>query len=239
MLKAVGFDLDNTLYDQADHMSAFARHVAKRLSELADVAPAEAERVFLKKWQQLTSYHPHLFDEVLKELHVPNSAYVKELVDQYHRFRAELKPFHNTESVLQRLSDNYQLFIVTDGNLDMQRWKVEVLQIARYFSLVVYTGQYGSEWTKPSTIPFLYAAECLGRSPGECAYIGDNPMCDFKGAREAGMTTIRVLTGPFADYVPTEEQLPHYVVDRVEAIEEVLGVCAMKLATTSSVKDGD
>ena len=222
MLKAVGFDLDNTLYDQSDHMTAFIKHASKRLSEMASVTSDAAEKIFLKKWQELTSFHTHLFDEVLKDLNIQNHGYVKVLVDQYHRFRTELKLFPGAENLLRSLGSHYQLFIITDGNLEMQQEKVRALKIADYFSMIIYTGQYGSEWKKPSVLPFRYAVDSLHRLPFECAYVGDNPLTDFKGARETGLTTIRVLTGPFAHYTPAPEQSPQYIMNTIAGIEEIL-----------------
>ena len=222
MLKALGFDLDNTLYDQSDHITAFIKYEAKWLSEMAAVAPEVAEQVFLKKWHELTSYHSNLFDEVLKDLNIHNHGYVKDMVHQYHKFRTELNLSPNTKQILQKLASQYQLFIITDGNFEMQKQKVNALRITEYFSLIIYTGQYGSEWKKPSTIPFCNAIKSLGRKPFECAYIGDNPLSDFKGARKTGLTTIRVLTGPFAHYTASEEQSPHYVMNTIAEIEDIL-----------------
>jgi len=220
--KAVGFDLDNTLYNQSDHMTAFVSQASQWLSERTAVSQERAERVFLEKLNELTSYHTNLFDKVLESLNIPNHGLVRELVAQYHNFQPALKLFPDSESVLQRIAAKNQLFMITDGNFKMQEWKVRALRIADYFSIIIYTGRFGPEWTKPSILPFRYAAASLGRAPGECVYIGDNPLCDFRGAREAGLSTIRVLTGPFAECVPAEEQMPDYTVDSIAAIEDVL-----------------
>ena len=107
---------------------AFIKHTSKRLSEMASVTSDAAEKIFLNKWQELTSFHTHLFDEVLKALQLQNHGYVRELVDQYHQFRTELKLFPGTENLLQRLISHYQLFIITDGNLEMQQEKVQGIE---------------------------------------------------------------------------------------------------------------
>ena len=48
--------------------------------------------------------------------------------------------------------------------------------------------------------PAALQAACrrLGLRPRQCAFVGDNPLCDFEGPMRLGMLTIGVATGPFA-----------------------------------------
>jgi FMN phosphatase YigB (HAD superfamily) len=45
---------------------------------------------------------------------------------------------------------------------------------------------------KPGRMPFERLLATLGVEPARSAYVGDNPLFDFRGANEVGMLTIRV-----------------------------------------------
>lgn len=55
--------------------------------------------------------------------------------------------------------------------------------------------------SKPHPLPLLYACERLGRSPGECVYVGDDQR-DVIAGKAAGMLTVAALYG----YILTDEE---------------------------------
>ena len=227
MISTVGFDLDNTLYDQSQHFRSFCREASCWLENEASVPPGRTMRAFGHVVRRRTFAHAHLFDEVLEALGIWRKAYVRELIDRYHRHRARLVPYPGVLGTLESLSARHLLFLITDGESNMQRAKVESLGIARFFAVAVYTGDYDDKRrAKPSTAPYADACAQLGVEPGACVYVGDNPRCDFEGARRLGMKTIRVMTGPFAELAPKDRQVPDLTVNTLPEIRSALELIA-------------
>jgi putative hydrolase of the HAD superfamily len=222
VIRGVGFDLDNTLYDQGQYMRSFFRQAAHWFEGVSGMPASRVEAVFLDTWHRRTSYYPYLFDEALRMMGEWHRKYVDQLVDQYHRHVTSLSLYPGVASLLDRLGQKYMLFLITDGHGVMQRNKVESLGIASAFRAFVYTGEHGPDWRKPSTLPFQSAAAQLNIDPRACTYVGDNPRCDFEGARKAGMITIRILSGPFAGLAACPGRDADYTLESITQLGTLL-----------------
>lgn len=197
MFRAFGFDLDNTLYDQAQHLRSFFDEAGGLIEERAGVSAGIAAACFAGVWERRTMACPFLFDEALRELGLWRADWVRELVARYREHHCRLALDDGVRPLLERLSKRHPLFLITDGNGALQRSKVEELQLSEFFRLTIYTDDYGPAWYKPSVQPFARAASTLDIPPASCLFIGDDPDRDITGARRAGMRTARVLNGPY------------------------------------------
>ena len=198
-LVAVGFDLDYTLWDQSAFAESYFAAVAPELGGRLGCRPGTVRQVLQETLGQLTLGHPGLFDVALGRLGVADPVLVAELVARYHQHRPPLRPYPGALAALARLrACGYRLFLVTDGMSSTQRYKVAALGLHGCFDEQVFTGDLPGILHKPSPFPFLLACRRLGLRPRQCAYVGDNPQCDFEGPARLGMLTIGVATGPFA-----------------------------------------
>jgi putative hydrolase of the HAD superfamily len=204
-LRAIGFDLDNTLYDQAQHMRSFFAVAAEEIAQRCGVDRTAAETAFVDVWMLRTSFYPRLFDEALERLGIDDRQVVRSLVSRFHDHRPPLTLFPGVREMLGRLRSRASLFVITDGNEQMQRAKLEALELTSAVDEIVCTGALGKEWAKPATRAFEAVLARFGGSPIEYLYVGDNPACDFHGARRVGMRTARVMTNPFCSHVPRDE----------------------------------
>jgi putative hydrolase of the HAD superfamily len=219
---AVGFDLDFTLWDQGAFTDSFFGAIAWELGGRLGFKGERVERVFQETVRQLTLGHPRIFDEALRRMGVEDPHLVAELVDRYHRHRPCMRLYPGARNALARLRDRgFRLFLVTDGLSDTQRYKVEALGLRSCFDELVFTGDFPQILRKPSPFPFLLACRRLGIRPAQCAYVGDNPLCDFEGPMRLGMLTIGVPTGPFAGRPVPPGQAPEW---RIAALEELGGM---------------
>lgn len=207
---AIGFDLDNTLYDQSQYMMSFFETAASWLADDCGAERSEILATLIKVWRQRTSYYPYLFDEALQELGLWSKKRVAELVRLYRNHPVPIALYQDAVEILAMLSRRYPLVLITNGHATMQRRKVTALGIERFFRGIIYTDTYGADWRKPSRFPFEHAVRLLGVSPDTCLYVADNPLCDFSGAREAGLVTVRVLRGAFAGLKVSVEQDADY-----------------------------
>jgi putative hydrolase of the HAD superfamily len=204
-LRAIGFDLDNTLYDQGQHMRSFFRDAAAHVAARLRIPAPAIEAAFVEVWRQRTSYYPRLFDEALEHIGVADRDLVTMLGSLYHQHSAELTLFDGVRDMLDRLRGRFSLFMITDGNEQMQRTKIKSLGLDNSFDEIVVTGSFGKEWSKPAVHAYRRVLERLGGAPIDYLYVGDNPACDFYGAKQLGMRTARVMTQPFAGHATASD----------------------------------
>jgi putative hydrolase of the HAD superfamily len=220
---AVGFDLDYTLWDQEAFPRTFFSAIAGSLGRRLGCEASRVEAVLRDTLDRLTVGHPALFDAALHRLGVEDEELVLELVDRYHRHRPAMGLYPGARAALQGLRDRgRRLFLVTDGPGETQRYKVEALGIRSFFDALIFTGDLPRILHKPSPFPFLLACRRLGLRPSQCAFVGDNPLCDFEGPLRLGMRTVGVGTGPFAGLPVPPGEAPDLRVGSLLELEKLL-----------------
>ena len=102
-----------------------------------------------------------------------------------------LVPIPGAESLLETLSAEYRLGLLTNGPVRAQRSKIEFLGWEHFFDTTLVTGELSAG--KPDAAAFRALLDGLGTTPEETVYIGDTPFDDIEGATEAGIYAIQVL----------------------------------------------
>jgi putative hydrolase of the HAD superfamily len=223
-VRAVGFDLDYTLWDQDSFALSFFDAIAGEYGRRLGCGRSLVARACHDALDRLTLAHPNLFDQVLHQLGAWEPRLVAELVDRYHRHRPPAQLYPGALRTLRQLKEaGFRLFLVTDGHLDTQRHKVQALGLGPWFDQLVFTGELPEHQRKPSPFPFQLACGRLGVAPDRCLYVGDNAACDFQGPRRLGMLTIGVSTGPFAQLEPEPGAAPHLQIGPLEELAGLLG----------------
>ncbi|MFH6602269.1 YjjG family noncanonical pyrimidine nucleotidase [Maribacter algicola] len=92
--------------------------------------------------------------------------------------------FPNTTEILEYLSPNYKLHIITNGFQEIQEKKLENSNIRGYFDQVVNSEMAGVK--KPNPIIFELALERAGATPQKSLMIGDSLEADIMGAQAVG-----------------------------------------------------
>ncbi|MGD0175172.1 MAG: HAD-IA family hydrolase [Anaerolineales bacterium] len=218
-LKAVVFDLDDTLYPEREYIRSGFRAVGEwaeqRLGLSQAIVRAELQALFDAEFRGDT------FQWWLSERGLPESL-LGEMVRIFrtHTPRIVLSP--DAERVLYELKPGYRLGLVTEGRRENQQAKIRALGLERWFSAVVILGEEErTEW-KPSRKPFDWMLGMLSVAGEEAVYVGDNPRKDFRGAREAGMATIRIRR-PEGLHARDEPASPADAPDReIESLERLM-----------------
>jgi putative hydrolase of the HAD superfamily len=220
---AVGFDLDYTLWDQDAFARSFFDAIAGEFGRRLGCGSRLVARTCHEVLDRLTLAHPNLFDQVLHQLGAWDPRLVAELVQRYHQHRPPARLYPGAERTLGQLREaGFRLFLVTDGHLATQRYKVEALGLGAWFDQMVFTGELPEHQRKPSPFPFRLACGRLGVAPDRCIYVGDNAACDFQGPRQLGMLTIGVSTGPFAGLEAEPGAAPHLQIGPLEQLAGLL-----------------
>ncbi len=204
-VKAVLFDLDETLTDAYTGLKAAQRAVAEELRRylhshgievngalILSKLAAFDDKMAIKTKYDRDEWWPELLAGFGLRQKVPRQI-VRELTKLYWTtFARADKPYPEAGPILSYLREKgYKLGLVTDTDIvpGMKRKRVYSYKFVKLFDTVVISGEDTPE-TKPSPRPFLLAASKLGLPASECVFVGDKPFTDIKGAKAAGMRTI-------------------------------------------------
>ena len=193
-MKAVLFDLDDTLYPEIEFVHSGFRVVAQYLASLSN----KGMHVLFERLCEILSQEGRgsVFDTLLQELGLFSRERVKLLLYLYRTHRPELKLYDEVPAVFDALRDReLRLGIITDGMASVQRNKINALGLDNLCDVIICSDEIGVECWKPSTMPFAIALELLDVVPENAVYVGDNVQKDFAGAKALGMHTIQ-FKGP-------------------------------------------
>jgi len=222
-LRALVFDLDDTLYPERSYIISGFKAVASWISGRTGLSSETAEKELLTLHDK--GERTRTFDRWLEIRALPQADYLNEMIQTYRQHPPRIVAYPGAEPLLSRLRASHRLGLVSDGYQEVQRLKLDSLGLSNYLEAVVYSDAFGRKDWKPSTKPFEAVLSMLGVSPSEAAYIADNPLKDFLGAREIGMTTIRVRHrgGYYADCEPpTPSHAPDHQIKDILELEALL-----------------
>jgi len=196
MIHAILFDLDDTLYDEMQFVKGGFKSVSLYISKNNNIEQKVVYQLLLDVLEE--HGRGKTFDIVLKKLGLYNKKFIPKLVEVYRTYKPNLFLYPEVSNVLSTLrKQGYKLGIITDGNVEVQRNKVEALKIKDFFDCIIFSDEYGIEKQKPDPLPYQKAMEKLEASTNETVYIGDNPYKDFITARKLGIFTIRIMRGQY------------------------------------------
>jgi FMN phosphatase YigB (HAD superfamily) len=134
-------------------------------------------------------------------------ALVSALVDTVAAFERGTVPPAQAEA-LRTLARTHALAVVSNIWAPKDRWLAELDRagVLSCFSALVFSSDGGP--VKPRPAPFLAAARGLGIPPAQVLVIGDDPLRDGYGARQAGMACAIVGGGDGLDLPALAARLP-------------------------------
>jgi len=132
-------------------------------------------------------------------------------------------PPPETKSVIQELDRRgYILGILanTITETEIPDW-LEEEGIAHYFKAVVLSSKLGIK--KPDPEIYWEAARRVGVDPSHCVYVGDNPLRDVVGTRNAGFGMVILMLTPekHAKDPPTGENVPDYIIYKLSDLLDI------------------
>lgn len=196
------FDLDRTLWD-FDSNSRQTLESLYQEFKLADYGIRQAP--FITKYQKINksfwakfqhgkidreSLRVDRFYNTLRDFGIENVALASKIADYYLSEcpkKSGLMP--NALKIVDQLSKQYQLHIISNGFTETQKVKLESSGLSQYFKHVITSDSAQAQ--KPSTKIFNTAWELAGKPNKElCFYIGDDWNADVRGAKQFGFTPI-------------------------------------------------
>jgi putative hydrolase of the HAD superfamily len=208
VLRAVFFDLDDTLCDTIGARPQRARKAFERLCAayphlvLDDLVSAALEP--LGEPRSVRGIFRVLEDVELKQTPV-----AAEVLRIFHGYHDPICLFPGVREAVAHLRRHCRLGIISNAEGWCQRRKLAHLGLDSYIDHLVVSGDVGHE--KPDPRIFQHALELVGAAPHEAVFVGDRLDVDVAGARAAGMRAIWFNHWggePPAD-VPTPDAIVH------------------------------
>lgn len=182
-LKAVIFDLDDTLYSEKEYVKSGYKAIGSILPEVLG-----AEEKLWKAFEEKKK----AVDVVLKEEGIYTEELKKKCLHVYRNHKPEIHLYDEALKLLKELRNRQlRLGLITDGRPEGQRAKIEVLNLEEFMDFIIVTDELGDiEYRKPCEKAFCLMRDNLGIAYEEMCYVGDNIRKDFIAPEKLGMKAI-------------------------------------------------
>lgn len=122
-------------------------------------------------------------------------------------------------SLLKQLRRKYKLLLLTNGNTQAQREKVEAVGCETFFDRIVVAGDHAEQ--KPFPSIFRLCFDLLQVEPQDCIMVGDSLDTDIQGGVNAQVrATVWINSAGVA--LPVDSVTPDYTLSTVLDLEDVL-----------------
>lgn len=220
MIKAVIFDLDNTL---VDFMAMKRRAVDAAVHAMIDAglrlsfdeAKERIEKIYQEKGIEFQNVFDQLLYDVFKKV---DYKILSAGIIAYRRAReAALVPYpHVYMTLTELLKMGLKLAVISDAPAREAWLRLSYLNFHHLFDVVLTFDDTGKR--KPSPIPFRKALKLLGIKPSEALMVGDWAERDMVGAAKVGMKTV------FARYGDTFGTIETHADYDIDDISKLIGI---------------
>ena len=188
-IKAVLFDLDDTLFPEMQYVQSGFKAVAAQIKKDFGVNCYDA------MLQLFAADGKNVYNRTLDSLGLKyDKEYITKLVSVYREHEPQgLQFYPDVLPFIKELKNRGVLIgVITDGRVEGQRKKLNALGCYDLFDSVIITDELGGEiYRKPSDKAFQIMCDRLKVGFNQTAYIGDNPAKDFYIGTQ-GVFTVRV-----------------------------------------------
>jgi HAD superfamily hydrolase (TIGR01549 family) len=205
-IKAVIFDLDDTLFDHRHSVRTALAAMQKKYDCFGGISLNDFEKLHIKLLNEihlnkiltgeitLDEGRAMRFEQAFRILDVdPTPELRHEAADFYRKnylLSTRLKP--GARDVLLEIKKNYKTGIITNNIIDEQNRKLQECKIEHLIDVMVTSEEV--KITKPDPVIFKTVLDRLGCSPQEAVMIGDSWESDIIGAYNLGIKCIWVNT---------------------------------------------
>ena len=189
-VRAVAFDLDNTLWDvepvlvrAEERLLEWLHEHCPRIPEQVSIADMRAARAELARAEPHNAHDVTYLRLTALARHARECGYAEEIADRafgvFLAARCEVDILPDVRPGLARLKRAFMLASLSNGNADLGR-----IGLGDAFQVSLSARQIGAG--KPDARCFERLASDLGVTPRDILYVGDDPWLDVAAARAAG-----------------------------------------------------
>jgi putative hydrolase of the HAD superfamily len=189
-IRAIIFDIDDTLYPERDYVLSGYRAVADAFAgRLGEADAVHARMVALFD----TPHRGRVFNVLADEAGATADeadALVAAMITTYRTHAPAIMLEQDVVAVLEALRGRYRLGAISDGYLGVQERKATALRLSQWLDEIIFTDAFGREFWKPHPRAFEAMADRLGVAADACAYVGDNLAKDFVAPNALGWLSV-------------------------------------------------
>lgn len=243
MIKAVTFDLWNTLISYKDYASLRIAYLIALLHKEKLGHEREVIRQAYTSVQDHWRLNPlkeHRFvaakdrvEMILDKLGVKvGQDAILAIVRYFEEVLLEDPPtlHEGVKLTLESLYGKYPIGLISDSGLTpgrVLRRALKLRGILRFFRFTIFSDEVG--YNKPNPLIFKQALNLLGAQPKEILHVGDLPETDITGAKRMGMLTVWVNRD---EEVPLDKSFyPDYQIDQLPELLALLEKSALSRNT--------
>ncbi|NEK83647.1 MAG: 5-amino-6-(5-phospho-D-ribitylamino)uracil phosphatase YigB [Pantoea ananatis] len=229
-IKAITFDLDDTLYDnypvirkttEASHAALQAFHPALRAITQEDVAASRSQLRASEPeiYHDVSEWRRRSVEHVMCQAGLTPSeaaAGATQVMDVFHQWRSQVDMPAETHDTLNALAKKVPLVAITNGNAQPEK-----LGLAHYFQFSLRAGPDGR--AKPWLDMYQLAAQRLNIAPEHILHVGDDLTTDVAGAIRFGMQAcwINLREGNLMQ-IEDARLLPHVEISQLASLTSLL-----------------
>jgi len=236
-IKAISFDLDDTLYSNKPVMQLIEKKMIdyfSRLPVFPKVMPDQHRSLDIHFWshfrQKAILQQPNLAHDVVRvrlisyqlgflSLGLTESIAEQQAqaaVDYFIELRSDFTVPQQSINLLANLSKKIPLIAISNGNVD-----TKAIGISQYFQHTYHAGwQSDGELLKQKPVSDMFTLACqqLAIKPSQLLHVGDCGRADIEGALRAGCQAAWL---PCYDVGKPITVLPHIELDELNSLEQL------------------
>ena len=219
-LKAVMFDLDETLLNRTASLKHFVSDQRARFPVLQQLEERELQTRFIDLDRRGTVSKDRVYEQLLAAVSIEDAEMRDVLWRDYEtnfwRFAVAFPGLKSLFSDLHKAG--LKTAIITNGQTHIQLRSILALNLDRLVDTYLISEVEGLR--KPDPEIFHRAARRLNVASADCVFVGDNPVADILGARTCGMRTIWFANN--ADWPETATEGPAATISHLGEIAPLL-----------------
>jgi uncharacterized cofD-like protein len=198
-IKAIIFDLDDTLYDTGPITEAAISQCVESMMQFGLKCSLEEGRAALKR---IIKDKPlqNRFSALASEFGAATEEIVTAGKERYYNAKfKKLTLYPGTKETLRELKKRCTLILITYGSVVQQNKKIDALGIRQYFSYI-FVDEH-----KNKDKPLNEVMKVLSLEPEDILSVGDRIDDEIKLSNKLGMITVRIAKGKYKDITPTTD----------------------------------
>lgn len=192
-IRAITFDLDDTLYDNMPHIIGAEKSLLQYISQYYPIAAKTSRKQWAKIKQQTLIEQPELVNDLgtlrsavmtkvflmvgMPSDQVPLAA--SKCFEHFYQKRSDFEVDKSARKLLKKLAEKVPIAAITNGNVDCK-----AIGIDKYFTHVIHASPAFP--MKPDAGMFNHIAEKLNIPAKNILHVGDDLHKDVQGAIDAG-----------------------------------------------------
>lgn len=222
-IRAIIFDLDDTLYDCSGTLVLRGRRqAAVKIARLINCSEEEAYSLQLEMDEKF-GVNTNIYEKIVTLYHLP-STYAQELLEEFvHIDISDITVFPDVmDTMIQLKGRGYWVVLVTSGDKEIQRKKIDVLGLNnRYFDDIVITERNKGQSKKAC---FQEIMKRYDLQPEEVICVGDKIDDELAASKSLGMVTLMFEHGRhYKAYLKVQDKYikPDYFIKHIKDILEL------------------